>query len=406
MLDRAGLGGREGVRVQACDEVREEGESMSEAERAEEERAWARRLERYRYDDDLAISSLPTRDEPQLIDDFDLPYLLRRSGLLDWEDAEMQHPDPAYLQDAFKYLDDLSAAEQLVKPPEVLRPPVQPPPPLPNGRALVPIPAVNRVGVNRSPQRAAEEARRISLQQSQLAIQREMVLKEHAIKQAQSQVQERFSALQSFINNSSSPAIAKAPMFPQTQPQPRKLPLQPTSGQRPRSASTGAHLPQAWQVASSVSQEPSAASAAAPSMGLPTHFAPPPRFPLGANQLPATSKLAAPPYSNLSAFDSPTPPAAQAPQPRSVPFSAFPPPLPSPNAYSIAPRSNGMSADDTPTARNYAASPQESLQSSLAQAPRRGTSVGHPSPNGSAVSKGVVKHEVPAKRRRTTSLGL
>lgn len=403
MLDRAGLGGREGVRVQALSEEKERDEEMTEAERTEEERAWARRVERHRYDDDLALSNLTTRDEPQIIDDFELPYLLRRSALLDWEDAETQQPDPAYLQDAFKYLDDLASATRLTKPPEVLgRSPRPTPPPAlrpqlpPRTETRAPIPAANREGPNTSPIRAAEEARRISLQQSQLAAERERLLREQATRQAQLNVQDRISALETFIHNSASgPTVAKPPMFPSPKPS-----LHPTNGNRRRA------LPQAWEPPSATSQAPPTSTSAASSL----QFGPlPPRPPLGANQLPATSNLAAPPYSSF-ALGPQRPSADSTPlaQPRSAPFSSFPPARPSLGSHSIAPRPFG--GPPIASERNYTAAPQVSGQSLLASTPRRAASLGAPSPSPSPAKAklveasksdgGVIDNELPRKRRR------
>lgn len=408
MLDRAGLSGREGARIKSRTAAEDEQEEeMTKPDREEAKRAWQRRIERFRYDDDLALSSLPTRDEPQIIDDFAPAYVLRRVTLLGWEDYKKLEPDPAYVKGAEKYLDDLKLAVQKEKPPEIVYRPATPrqssspdsrPGPSPSP-ARQPSSSSSPRGASPSTdaQKAAQLARRVSLGHSQLAKERE---RERQIQQAQAQVQDRFTALNRFVANSTGPTIAKPPMFPSA---PVKLPLQPTNSARHRAPVVAASLPQAWQAASATSQGPPSSA----THHHPVHVALPTRpLPLGANQLRATSNLAAPPYSNPAPLNSPIRPAAQLQQqqPRAAPFSAFPAPTTSAGAFSATTQSMTSSSNGLLAGNNYALSPQIEMQSLLAQTPRRSISVGSlspaPSSSGSGSSSGVSN-----KKRRISGVG-
>lgn len=94
---------------------------------SEEEDEWlvARREERLKYDTDAGLE-FPMADEPALVDDFDLQYLLRRVKLLKPQDLEQLSVDSSYLEEAFKYV--AQDPDKHAPPPVVVgRPPPRPP---------------------------------------------------------------------------------------------------------------------------------------------------------------------------------------------------------------------------------------------------------------------------------------
>ncbi|GJN88229.1 hypothetical protein Rhopal_001194-T1 [Rhodotorula paludigena] len=93
----------------------------------EEEDEWlaARRRERLKYDTDAGLD-FPTAEEPTLVDDFDLQYLLRRVQLLKPADVQSLTLDSAYLDEAMRFVasdPDKNTPAPLV----VGRPPQRPP---------------------------------------------------------------------------------------------------------------------------------------------------------------------------------------------------------------------------------------------------------------------------------------
>ncbi|GAA6053729.1 hypothetical protein JCM3770_003187 [Rhodotorula araucariae] len=125
LLDRIGPAKRgdvvDGLAVKRAD-------GASDAEGAEEEEdEWlaARRRERLRYDTDEGLDFVAA-DEPTLIDDYDLPYLLRRVALLKQADIESLSLDSTYLDEAFKHA-ALDPDRNTPAPVVIGRPPQRPP---------------------------------------------------------------------------------------------------------------------------------------------------------------------------------------------------------------------------------------------------------------------------------------
>lgn len=241
MLDRAGLHRREGARVRVegaqkggdeeCDGT------VEEDEEAEEYRAWGRRLERLRYDDDLALHQLPELDEPAIIDDFALPYTLRRIKLLNWEEAE--EPDCSYVQDAFQYLEQLD--KEVFTPPTIVGRP-QPP----NAFKAVPMapsassaPAPTTASVMARAQLASDQARKLAFAQAHVERQKQQQQVQQQQTQAQTTSQlDRFSASES----TTTPSLCLLAHTPLCNPQwsvsspkpPRPTPTSPRTPPRPR----------------------------------------------------------------------------------------------------------------------------------------------------------------------------
>lgn len=153
----------------------------SEEEEEEDEWLAARRAERQRYDTDAGLD-FPTADEPVLLDDFDLPYLLRRIGLLKEGDVEALSLDSSYLDAAFAFVSQDPDKNQ--PPPIVVgRPPPRPPlqmAPSQAAAAASPLPLQNggpqppnAVAYAQAQQQLAAQ-NQMRLQQQQLAVRKQM----------------------------------------------------------------------------------------------------------------------------------------------------------------------------------------------------------------------------------------
>ncbi|GAA6063175.1 hypothetical protein JCM10212_003110 [Sporobolomyces blumeae] len=152
-----------------------------------------RRNERLKFDTDSGLD-FPAADEPTVVDDFELRHLVRRAGLLKAQDLENLAVDSTYLDEAFKYVS--TDPDKSQPPPQVHgRPPPRPPLQMqPTGQPIAgqagpPNPAAYaqaQAGI------AAQQTLRAQ-QQQQLAVAQQLAQRQrqqqHAQAQAQAQAQ-------------------------------------------------------------------------------------------------------------------------------------------------------------------------------------------------------------------------
>ncbi|GAA6033410.1 hypothetical protein JCM8097_006737 [Rhodosporidiobolus ruineniae] len=288
----------------------------------EEEDEWfvQRRAERLKYDTDVALD-FPTADEPVLIDDFDLPYLLRRIGLLKQADIDALGVDSSYLDAAFQFV--ASDPDKNQPPPTVVgRPPARPPlqmAPQQAAAATAPAPPQLQPGAGgpATPgivpgQPGPPNAAAYAQAQQQLAAQQALrVAQQQAAMRKQQQ-----AAMAAAGVGAGGDAMRRTPSSNQTSPQQGQAlqPLQPL----PNGVGAGASPAAQYQLPGAFPQ----GSPHSSSGGMP--LGPPPPRPNGlagspqpqaqqllqqqqqiingANGLPATSRLSAPPYSNNPAL--------------------------------------------------------------------------------------------------------
>lgn len=140
---------------------------LSEDESAETEAAFARRQERFRFDSDASLD-FPSVEEPTLIDDFELKYLLKRTSLLRPSDVETLAVDSSYLEEASRWAAQ-DQNKQMVPPVVFGRPPPRPAIPVqPGGPGGLPMQVRAGSPVNGQAQMVAAQALRVAQQQAQL----------------------------------------------------------------------------------------------------------------------------------------------------------------------------------------------------------------------------------------------
>ncbi|BGP22424.1 enhancerof polycomb-like protein [Rhodotorula toruloides] len=125
LLDRIGPARRDGELPSA--KRRLPPASDGEVSDGDEEDEWLvrRRRERLKYDTDVGLD-FPTADEPTLLDDFEVQYLMRRVALIKPQDLEQLSVDSAYLEEAFKFV--AQDPDKHAPPPVTYgRPPPRPP---------------------------------------------------------------------------------------------------------------------------------------------------------------------------------------------------------------------------------------------------------------------------------------
>ncbi|GAA5872544.1 hypothetical protein JCM8547_006940 [Rhodosporidiobolus lusitaniae] len=284
-------------------------------EAAEEEDEWLamRRAERFKYDTDCGLD-FPTADEPVLLDDFDIPYLLRRVNLLKAADLEALSVDSSYLEEAFRFVSHDLSKDQL--PPIVVgrpppRPPLQMAPSQAAAAAASPLPG--GVGGPQPPNAAA-----YAQAQQQLAAQQALRLQQQAAAMRKSQQAAAMAAVAAGGTGGGSDQMRRTPS--------QGGGVSPVAGQQgspmpqlPLTMPNGAPVPPGSSPASQFHpggpfppQGSPLSNGGGVNGGLPLPPQPPrpnglagsPQSQLinGANGLPATSRLSAPPYSNNAAL--------------------------------------------------------------------------------------------------------
>ncbi|GAA5992916.1 hypothetical protein JCM11641_003897 [Rhodosporidiobolus odoratus] len=306
LLDRISIGGNgaagRGKRrllplAEGTDDEPSDAAEEEEEEEEEEEDDWlsTRRQERFRYDTDAGLD-FPTADDPVLLDDYELPYLLRRAALLKHGDLDSLTVDSSYLDEAFRFVasdpDKNAPAPQVVgRPPP--RPALQMAPSA--AAAATASPAVQQAATAQAPNAAA-----YAQAQQQLAAQQAMRL-----------AQQQAAIRKSQGSPSNGTGVAQSPLGMGQQ-----LPLPPSmqngAGSSPI-AQFHPSLPSPYPhqqgsphgVANGLPLPPSSLPQQQPRPnGLPAVSPQPPHMQLinGANGLPATSRLSAPPYSSNPAL--------------------------------------------------------------------------------------------------------
>ena len=277
MLDRIapGVGRGPGARAPATSRFSDHSDDEDGEEDAQAASiAFARRQERFRYDSDASLD-FPSVEEPTVIDDFELKHLLKRTTLLKPADVESLTLDSSYIEEAFRWA--AQEPERHVVPPTVFgRPPPRPPiPAQPGGPGGIPMqvpggPASAGYG---QAQMAAAQALRVAQQQVHL-------------KRQAGQVPPEGMRRTPSTGSPGQPPQQPLPMMPNGQPvqgqwnggDPKNgLVLPPGFPNHiQQQLPNGLHLPQ--------QRLPNGLVASLPN---------------GANGLPATSRLSAPPFSNL-----------------------------------------------------------------------------------------------------------
>ncbi|GAA5877392.1 hypothetical protein JCM1840_006086 [Sporobolomyces johnsonii] len=267
----------------------------SDADEEEDEWLAAKRRERLRYDTDVGLD-FPAADEPALLDDFELRHLLRRVGLLKPTDVEALSIDSAYLDEAFRHA--ASDPDKHHPPPQVVgRPPPRPPLQVqPTGQPLP-----GQGGVPPNPAAYAQAQSAIAAQQALRAAQQQQAAAQAVAVQRQRQQQAAVAASQA--------AAAAAAAGGSPSDQMRRTPSQ-----------QGSPVGQA-QVQLPLAMQQNGQGGLVLSAGFPNHAHLSPQSPQsmlpqqqqqqrlsplpppnGANGLPATSRLSAPPFSNPQAL--------------------------------------------------------------------------------------------------------
>ncbi|GAA5867451.1 hypothetical protein JCM3774_002907 [Rhodotorula dairenensis] len=291
--------GRENATVDAEDEEEEDGSG-------EDEWLVARRAERLKYDTDAGLD-FPMADEPVLVDDFDLQYLLRRVKLFKPNDLEQLSVDSSYLDEAFKYV--AQDPDKHAPPPVVVgRPPPRPPLQMAPTQAVANTQLAQAAAAAAAAAASGQAANPNAAAYAQAQAQQQMAAQQ-ALRMAQQQ-----AAMRKQQQNQQAAAMAVAAAAgagatgppdhmrrtPSTQGSPHGshsplangLALQP--GPNGQYAMNGVSIPTNYQVPPS----PLGAN------GLPLPRGVVPNgMPLnnGANGVPATSRLSVPPFSNAQA---------------------------------------------------------------------------------------------------------
>lgn len=278
MLDRIAPGSGRGAGARALAASPYSDHSDSEEDEEASTIAFARRQERFRYDSDASLD-FPSVEEPTVVDDFELKHLLKRTTLLRPADNESLTLDSSYIEEAFRWA--AQEPERHVAPPVVFgRPPPRPPLPAqagaPGGLPMQVPGGPASAGYGQA-QMAAAQALRVAQQQVHLKRQAGQVPPEQMRR----------------TPSTGSPG----------QPQQQQLPMMPN----------GAPVQAQWN-GGMASPDPKSGLVLPP--GFPNHIQqqlpnglhiPQQRLPNGlvaslpngANGLPATSRLSAPPFSNL-----------------------------------------------------------------------------------------------------------
>lgn len=276
MLDRISPGlGRGGRRTLSLSQESDNSDD-------EDEGASARRQERFRYDSDATLD-FPTADEPAVIDDFELKHLLKRASLLRATDVESLSLDTSYLEEAYRWA--AQDPEKHAPPPQVTgRPPPRPP---------LPAQALGPGGMPLSVSNGTNAAAGASAAYGQAQIAAAQALR---VAQQQAQLKRQAAA-------ANQDQLRRTPSQGSPQAQQSALPVQMTNGQA---------IPAQWN---GVISTPEGKNMVLPP-GFPNHLQqqlpngmhlPQQRLPNGlvgampngANGIPATSRLSAPPLSNL-----------------------------------------------------------------------------------------------------------
>ncbi|KAK4058596.1 Enhancer of polycomb-like protein 1 [Microbotryomycetes sp. JL221] len=260
--------------------------SPDESDVEEDEDAAARRRERFRYDSD-ALLDFAMADEPPVIDDFEHKHLLKRAALLRATDVESLSLDTSYLEEAYRWA--AQDPDRHAPPPQVFGRPAPRPP-----MQAQTVGGLALQGANGSPagananaaaygqaQLAAAQALRVAQQQQQLKRQ------QAAAGQMSQATQEQLRKAVAQAQTSPSQAHANLPGVPNGQggqwngvigtPETKNVVLPPGfANQLAQQVPNGMHLAQ-QRLANGLMNS----------------------LPNGANGLPATSRLSAPPLSNL-----------------------------------------------------------------------------------------------------------
>ncbi|GAA6003382.1 hypothetical protein JCM10207_000307 [Rhodosporidiobolus poonsookiae] len=283
----------------------------SDADEDEEEDEWlaTRRAERHKYDTDAGLD-FPTADEPVLIDDFELPYLYRRLGLLKPSDLESLSLDTSYLDEVFRFVSQDPDKNQPA-PTVIGRPPPRP------ALQMAPSQAVAAAGSPLPQPGAQPNAAAYAAAQQQLAAQQ-------AIRIAQQQAALRQKAAAAVAAGGQdgqmrrTPSQQGSPVAAGQSPMPQ-LPLAlPNGASLPPGSSPAAQ----YHPGAAYNPHGSPVNLGANGLPLPPASQQPPQRPNGlaaspqpsahlqqqlqqingANGLPATSRLSAPPYSSNPAL--------------------------------------------------------------------------------------------------------
>ncbi|KAM0792558.1 hypothetical protein ACM66B_005223 [Microbotryomycetes sp. NB124-2] len=283
MLDRISPGlGRGGRKLDAASSSR----SDSDAEE-EDNDVIARRSERFRYDSD-ATFDFAMADEAPVIDDFELKHLLKRASLLRATDVESLSLDTSYLEEAYRWASQ--DPDKHAPPPQVVgRPPPRPPLQSQAGMTLQgangsPVAANANAAAYGQAQLAAAQALRVAQQQQQLK--RQQAAAAGQMSQA-TQEQLRKAAAAAAAQAQTSPSQAHSALPAGQNGQWNGVVGTPESKNMVLPQGFPNHLPQ---------QVPNGMHLAAAQQRLANGLV---SMPNGANGLPATSRLSAPPLSNL-----------------------------------------------------------------------------------------------------------
>ncbi|GAA5835490.1 hypothetical protein JCM11251_005250 [Rhodosporidiobolus azoricus] len=335
LLDRISMGGKDGDdlpgrrrRLLPLDEEEERSDVDADADDQEEEDEWLahRRSERFKYDTDVGLD-FPLADEPILIDDFELPYLLRRIGLLKQADVENLQVDSSYLDEAFRFVSqdpDKNQPAPIVvgRPPQ--RPPLQMAPSQAAAAASAGTPAMGGpgggmgAGVAGQQQQQQPNAAAFAQAQQQLAAQQQlrMAQQQAAMRKQQQAMAAAAAAGQagaggemrrtpSSQQGSPVAGAAQAPGVGQMQMGMPNGHLSP-AGQYHPSGFTSQGSPLSANGLALHPPPPNQQQQGQPRPnGLPAGSSPQSQHLLnvnGANGLPATSRLSAPPFSNNAAL--------------------------------------------------------------------------------------------------------
>ncbi|BGP18848.1 hypothetical protein JCM10213_003503 [Rhodosporidiobolus nylandii] len=312
LIDRIGGGGKGGKGKGKGGEpsrkrqlLQLDGDRTDESD-AEEEDDWLaqRRFERQRYDTDVALD-FPFADEPVVIDDFALPYLLRRCGLLKPADVENLTVDSSYLDEAFRFA--ASDPDKSQPPPVVVGrpPPMQKLNMAPSQAAAAAAGASPQGPPPQLPtpqQQAAQQPNAAAYAQARMQI-----AQQAAMRQKQQQLAASIAA------GGGAEGMRRTPSQSQ-QGSPVSMQPPPPPGQHQPNGTASSPVAQFQQQGSPASHlGANGLPLPHPASGLPVGSSPQASHLLpnlqalngvgvGANGLPATSRLSAPPYSNNPAL--------------------------------------------------------------------------------------------------------
>lgn len=338
----------------------------SEDESEETERAFARRQERFRFDSDASLD-FPSVDEPTLIDDFDLKYLLKRTTLLRPSDVETLTVDSSYLDEANRWAAQ-DPDRQIVPPVVFGRPPPRPAiPAQPGGPGGMPmqVPAGSPANGNGAggaygqAQMAAAQALRVAQQQAHLKRQQQGQVANEQMRRTPSQGSPNGQQAQVPMQNGNGPVQA-----------------QWNGGLGTPESKNGLILPPGFppHIQQQLPRLPNGLVASLPN---------------GANGMPATSRLSAPPFSNLQLALQAQQQAQmhqQSPQQHNMPLASSPLPM-GLQLHARPQSSNSNHPQQTPSRPGSAQSSHASPNLMTQGLPSPG---GPRGPNGQAVN-GVMK---------------